>query len=69
MKAIEKVREEIRTIVRDFDVELVSATRNIQCSVDVELDHPIYYVEQEKMVKKIRAIEGVTINDIYYRDV
>ena len=65
----DEVREAIRIIVHKYNVELVSATRNIQMSVDVTLDENIYWREQEKMENEIRAIKGVQINDIDYRDV
>ena len=45
----------------------MEVTRNIQGSFDVELDRNIYYKEQEKMEKEIRALDN--INDIFYRDV
>jgi hypothetical protein len=65
----DEVREAIRNIVHKYDVELVSILRNIQMSVDVTLDENIYYKEQEKMENEIRAIKGVAINDINYRDI
>lgn len=65
----DEVREAIREIVHKYGVELVSITRNTQTSVDVTLDQNIYYKEQEKMENEIRAIKGVVINDIDYRDI
>jgi guanylate kinase len=65
----DEIREAIREIVKKYDVVLVSVLRNIQASVDVFLDQNIYYKEQEKMENEIRAIKGVVINDIDYRDI
>lgn len=62
-----EMREAITRIVRKYDVHLVSLIRNIQWTLDVELDKNIYYKEQEKMEEEIRALGY--INDIFYRDV
>lgn len=62
-----EMREAITRIVRKYDVHLVSLTRNIQWTLDVELDSNIYYKEQEKMEEEIRTLGN--INDIFYRDI
>ena len=59
--------EAITKIVEKYNVHLVSLVRNIQWTLDVELDENIYYKEQEKMEEEIRALGN--INDIFYRDV
>jgi len=69
MKSIKKIADEIIKIVGESEVELVSLSRNIQGSVDVELSHNIYYKEHAKMENKIRAIKGVCINDIFFSEV
>lgn len=61
------MREKIKNIVKKYDVSLVSLTRNIQGTYDVELDINIYYKAQERMEAEIRALGN--INDIYYRDI
>ena len=68
MKTDTQVASEVKSIVNKYDVELVRVTRNIQLSVDIELDHPIYYKENDKMEDEIRAIKGVVINDIYHQN-
>ena len=62
-----EMREAIKSIVSSYDVCLCSLTRNIQGTVDVELDQNIYYTAQARMEKEIRDL-GL-INDIFYRDV
>ena len=62
-----EMREAITRIVRKYNVHLISLVRNIQWTLDVELDRNIYYKEQEKMEEEIRALGN--INDIFYRDV
>ena len=68
MKTNQEVKNAIREIADKYGVLVISATRNIQTSVDVELEHPIYYKEQEKMEDEIRGISGVVINDIFYHE-
>ena len=62
------IRNQIKTIANKYDVEVVSIIGNIQNSLDVELDHPIYYKENEKMEEEMRGIKGIIINDIFYRE-
>ena len=62
-----EMREAITKIVKKYGVYLVSLVRNIQWTLDVELDRNIYYKEQEKMEEEIRALGN--INDIFYRDI
>jgi len=62
-----EMREAITRIVRKYDVYLVSLTRNIQWTLDIELDKNIYYKKQEKMEEEIRALGN--INDIFYQDI
>lgn len=62
-----EMREAIAKIVKKYDVYLVSLTRNIQWTLDIELDRNIYYKEQEKMEEEIRTLGN--INDIFYRDI
>ena len=69
MKTDNVIRKEVRAIVGKYDVELVSLTRNIKMSVDIQLDHPIYYKENDKMEDEIRGIKGVVINDICHLEV
>ena len=61
------LKKEIKKIVKKYSVMLISCVINIQGTADVQLDHNIYYKEQEKMENEIRNL-GL-INDIYYRDV
>jgi len=61
------LKKEIKKIVKKYSVMLISCVINIQGTADVQLDHNIYYKEQEKMENEIRSL-GL-INDIYYRDV
>lgn len=61
----EEMREAITKIVKKYDVHLISLTRNIQWTLDVELDKNIYYKEQERMEEEIRVLGY--INDIFYR--
>jgi len=61
------MRDKIKAIVKKYGVYLVSITRNIQGTYDIELDINIYYKAQARMEEEIRAL-GL-INDIYYRDV
>jgi len=69
----EKIRENkncIKGLENETGVKCLSATRNIQGSVDIELDKNIYYKEQAKMEKEIRDTLFLTpINDIYYQDI
>ena len=62
-----EMRKAITKIVEKYNVHLVSLVRNIQWTLDVELDKNIYYKEQEKMEEEIRALGN--INDIFYRDI
>ena len=64
----QEVADAIAKIVQKYDVHLVSAVRNIQLSVDVQLDHRSEYGDNSKMERKIRNIKGVVINDIFYRE-
>ncbi len=66
MKTNQEVRDAVRKIADKYGALVVSVVGNIQTSVDVELDHPIYHKEQEKMENEIRGIDGVVINDIFY---
>ena len=63
----EEMRKAITKIVKKYDVHLISLTRNIQWTLDVELNKNIYYKEQEKMEGEIRELGN--INDIFYRDI
>jgi len=64
----QEVADAIAKIVQKHNVHLVSAIRNIQLSVDVQLDHRSEYRDNAKMESKIRNIKGVVINDIFYRE-
>ena len=68
MKTNKQVREEVKSIVNPQCVEVVSITRNIQGSVDIELDHSIFSSSLQHMENKIRDIKGVVVNDIFYRE-
>lgn len=61
------MRDKIKSIVKKYGVELVTLTRNIQGTFDIELDINIYYKTQARMERELYALGGV--NDIYYRDV
>lgn len=61
------MRKKIKTIIKKYNVELVSLTRNGQGTFDVEFDQNIYWKVQERMEKEIREL-GL-INDIFYRNV
>ena len=62
-----EMRKAITKIVEKYNVYLVSLVRNIQWTLDMELDRNVYYKEQEKMEEEIRALGN--INDIFYRDI
>lgn len=61
------MRKKIKDIIKKYGVNLVSLTRNIQGTYEVEIDENVYYKLQEKMEAEIRAL-GL-IDDIFYRDV
>lgn len=63
------IRNKIKKAIKPYLVELVGLAWNIQGTIDIELDYPIYYKEQEKMENKIReAVKPYIVNDIYYRE-
>ena len=61
------MRDKIKSIVKKYGVKLVTLTRNIQGTFDIELDINIYYKAQARMERELYALGGV--NDIYYRNV
>jgi hypothetical protein len=69
IKTDNELRRIIQRIAEKHYMNLVSLTRNIQLSVDVELDERdnLIYTELNEVENKIRAIKGVVINDIFYR--
>ena len=66
-KTDNELRRIITRIAEKHYVHLISITRNIQCSIDVELDelNNLYYEDMNNLEKEIRAIKGVVINDIF----
>lgn len=64
----QEVADAIAKVTQKYDVRLISVVRNIQLSVDVQLDHRSEYGDSTRMESKIRKIKGVVINDIYYRE-
>jgi hypothetical protein len=68
MKTDDQVRQSITRIIRPYDAVLLSITRNIQASVDVELGsmNNVWIEDVPKIENRIRAIKGVTINDIFF---
>jgi len=61
------MKNKVKAIVKKYGIRLVSLTRNIQGTYDIELDINIYYKAQARMEVELYALGGV--NDIYYRDV
>jgi phosphoribosyl-dephospho-CoA transferase len=68
LKEFSNLKKRINAITNKYEVKVISITVNIQGTIDLELDHNIYYKSQAKMVKEIRQ-EVNNINDIYYRDI
>jgi len=62
-----KLELAIKKIAKKYDDIVVSCVWNIQGTVDVQLDHNIFFKVQEKMEDEIRSLGS--INDIYYREV
>ena len=62
-----ELRVIIKRIVKKHDLGLVAITRNIQGSVDVELDdgNNIFYADRDAIEEEIRTIKGAVINDIF----
>lgn len=68
LKEFQDLKKRINAITNKYEVQVVSIIVNIQGTLDIELDHNIYYKSQARMVKEIRQ-EINNINDIYYREV
>jgi hypothetical protein len=68
MKSDDQVRQAITRIIYPYNATLLALTRNIQASVDVELGdmNNVWIEDVPKIEQEIRAIKGVTINDIFF---
>jgi len=68
LKQFSDLKNRINAIINKYEVRVVSITVNIQGTIDLELDHNIFYKSQAKMVKEIRE-QVNNINDIFYREI
>lgn len=68
LRGFAKLKKRINLITNKYEVRVVSITANIQGTIDIELDHNIYYNSQARMVKEIRE-QVNNINDIFYREI
>lgn len=62
-----KLIDRLQEVANEYCVDVVHLRINKRGDVDIKLSHPIYYVEQEKMMDKIREI--VSINSVEWDEV
>jgi hypothetical protein len=57
--SIAEIREEFKKVLDKYGVTLVCLIFNCNDTVDIELDHNIYYKSQEDMINELNEIYPV----------
>ena len=61
-----ELERRLQEVTNEYCVDVIYAYKNKQGKVNIKLSHPIYYVEQEKMMNKMREI--VSINSVEWNE-